>query len=87
MLAPQKKLNYVFSEVHEITDEEILAKEFLLQKTPTIPELTEFLPDGGPLQRYGIEYIIEGNKLKWSGKELDGFLIIGDKITLRYYAI
>lgn len=87
MLAPQKKLNYVYSEVHVITAEEIVAKEFTLQKTPTVPELTEFLPDGGPLQRYGIEYIIEGNKLKWSNKSLDGFLITGDSITLRYYTV
>jgi len=73
-------------EVHVITNEDILNKGFPLEKTPKLADLTQFLPDEGIEQRFGVDFTVVGNQVSWANLELEQFtFLLGDKIELTYY--
>ena len=85
MLAIRKKQPVKTGEVVTLTNDHITNKRIILSVAPVSVNLTEFLPDGGILQRFGIDYTISGNILSWDALGLDGFLIEGDRITINYF--
>lgn len=72
------------SEVFTLTQTNISESKLTLNHTPIDPEGLSFLPDGGILQRYGVDYTIVGNDIIWSGMGLDGFLEVNDIIRITY---
>ena len=87
MLAVKKRQPKPYLQVIQLNAENISNKMVTLDKVVVNPNLSEFLPDGGILQRFGIDYIISNNTLSWDSLGLDGFLIEGDRISLRYFAM
>lgn len=86
MQANKKRPPSLYREVHTITSEEILDKRFALEKIPKLKELTQYLPDGGILQRFGIDYTIVEGILSWESLGLEEFeFIVGDIVMLTYF--
>ena len=67
-----------------LTQQNIDDKEVTLSSTPTSPEITSLFILGGLPQVYGIDFFVEGNKLKWNGLGLDGFLEINDVLNIQH---
>jgi len=67
-----------------LTQTNIDDKQATLSQTPLIPSSVILTPEGGISQIYGIDYIVTGNLLDWTGLGLDGFLEAGDKIVVQY---
>jgi hypothetical protein len=74
------------SEAITLTETHVLEKKFTLSFTPKAPESVRFVPDGGPEQRLGVDYLVNNNEILWSGLTLDGFLEIGETIRVVYPA-
>jgi hypothetical protein len=67
-----------------LTQTNIDDKQATLSQTPLIPSSVILTPEGGISQIYGVDYIVTGNLLDWTGLGLDGFLEAGDKIVVQY---
>lgn len=67
-----------------LTQTNIDDKQATLSQTPLIPSSVILTPEGGISQIYGVDYIVTGNLLDWTGLGLDGFLEVGDKIVVQY---
>lgn len=63
---------------------DISNKFVTLSGTPTFPAMTELHVIGGPLQDSGPDYVVSGNTVDWSGKTLDGVLVISDVLYVAY---
>lgn len=67
-----------------LTLSDISAKKVVLSHAPLFPEGVLFLPDGGITQRYGVDFTVVSNEIRWNGLELDGFLEEGEIINIVY---
>lgn len=67
-----------------LTPTDIINKNITLPSAPTYPSGVSLLPEGGPNQRYGIDYSVSGSILSWSGLGLENFLESGETITISY---
>ena len=74
------------TEAFTLTENHILEKKIALQYPPKSAQAVRFLPDGGPEQRLGVDYIVSGSEIIWNGLTLDGFLEIGETIRVIYPA-
>lgn len=72
-------------ENREITAGEIVAKQLTLTNTPAVS--TKVIVDvrGGSVQVYGLDFIVTGAILDWSGYDLDGQIIAGSILRIQYY--
>lgn len=68
----------------ELTQEDINNKFVTLSQTPLVYDAVMVNIDGGIPQINGIDYIVEGNKISWSGLGLDGFLEETDVLIIQY---
>lgn len=71
---------------HELTPSEITAKQFTISPTPQDPANVDMQLRGAPTQSRPEDYDVSGDQLIWSGTALDGVLISGDKIVLKYFS-
>ena len=72
-------------EFRTITGPEESAKQLTLAQTPDNPlTVLMFILNGFP-QENGVDYIVSGNIVNWSGFGLDGDLTSGDTILLLYW--
>lgn len=67
-----------------LTPEMITAKKVTLQQVVTFNKNLQLIPDGGIPQRYGVDYVAQGNIVSWDGYELDGFFEAGEIIDVLY---
>lgn len=67
-----------------LTAQDIVNKYITLNDTPTIPAETRLAVSGGTHAFYGTSFTVSGNQLSWSGLGLDGLLIAGDELVVRY---
>lgn len=67
-----------------LTNQDIINKYVSLPSAPAYPACVSLLPDGGPHQRYGIDFKVVGSILSWDGLGLDNFLESGETITVTY---
>lgn len=67
-----------------LTPTDITNKSITLPSAPAYPSSVSFLPDGGPHQRYGVDYSVSGSILSWDGLGLENFLESGETITVTY---
>jgi hypothetical protein len=74
------------TEAFTLTEAHILEKKIALQYQPKSAQAVRFLPDCGPEQRLGVDYIVSGSEILWNGLTLDGFLEIGETIRVVYPA-
>lgn len=74
------------TEAFTLTQADILQKKITLQYLPKSSQAVRFVPDGGPEQRLGVDYIVTGSEIIWNGLTLDGFLEIGETIRVIYPA-
>ena len=74
----------VKTEIITLTNTHISTKQITLAQSPTATESTTFLPEGGILQIYGVDYAVTGNILSWAGLGLDGFLEVGETVVISY---
>lgn len=72
------------AKVYTITQEQIDSKRIILDMAPSIPEAVTFRFVNGTTQDYGEEYTIEGSILTWDGFSLDGFIEVGDIVSISY---
>jgi hypothetical protein len=73
--------------IYTITSEDIAEKRIVLSFIPEFPERIKLTPDGGPLQVYGVDYIIVNrNEITWEGLGLDGFLETDEVVFINYFA-
>lgn len=66
-----------------LTTQDILNKYVTLEATPTVEEDVLVTPEGGPMQIYGNDYIVNGNQLSWDGLGLDGVLEVGEYLIVQ----
>lgn len=64
-----------------LTGADITAGSKSLVVTPTAGSLTR-LTVGGVRQQYGIDFIVSGSTISWSGLGLDGILEAGDVLQI-----
>lgn len=62
----------------------VAEKRITLPRTPSNPEKVLVIPVGGPPQVNGIDYIVYGNVISWSGLGMDGILSEDDKLVVYY---
>jgi hypothetical protein len=74
------------TEAFTLTQADILEKKIALQHLPKSAQAVRFVPDGGPEQRLGVDYIVTGSEIIWNGLSLDGFLEVGETIRVIYPA-
>lgn len=68
-----------------LTAQNISDKFITLSLEPENPSQVTVVPQGGPHQKYGIDFvIIDDNKISWDGLGLDGFLEVGEHIFISY---
>ena len=76
----------VGGEIERVTPTElnIQSKCVILKKVPLDPENVSITPECGISQVYGVDYIVEGNKIRWDNLGLDGFLDTTDVLIIQY---
>lgn len=67
-----------------LTTQSVADKKVTLMNLPAFPDSVILNLEGGTLQRYGIDYVVNGQELTWNGLSLDGFLETGDKLIIYY---
>jgi hypothetical protein len=68
----------------ELTQEDIDNKFVTLSSAPLSPSSVILIPEGGPPQAYGVDFIVVGNQLRWEGLGLDNFLDTTDVLLVQY---
>lgn len=68
----------------ELTQNDINNKFVTLASAPLIASSVVVTPEGGIAQAYGIDFIVVGNQLQWSGLGLDNFLDETDVLLVQY---
>lgn len=68
----------------ELTQNDIDNKYVTLASAPLISSSVVVIPEGGIAQAYGIDFIVVGNQLQWSGLGLDNFLDETDVLLVQY---
>ena len=72
------------SKVYTITEEQISSKQIILDMAPIAPTSVSLRFLNGTAQVYGEQYIVQGSILSWDGYSLDGFIEVGDIISIGY---
>jgi hypothetical protein len=68
----------------ELTQTDIDNKYVTLASAPLISSAVILTPEGGPMQVYGVDFIVVGNQLRWEGLGLDNFLDATDVLVVQY---
>lgn len=72
------------AKVYTITEEQISSKQIILDMAPIAPTSVSLRFLNGTAQVYGEQYIVQGSILSWDGYSLDGFIEVGDIISIGY---
>jgi hypothetical protein len=88
-LEPDKSLIRAYclrprTETFILDSQNIIDKGLMLSLTPFDEDEVQLFPEGGPMQRNGIDFICSGQTISWSGLGLDGVLEETDFVTIRY---
>jgi hypothetical protein len=67
-----------------LTELNIESKSVILNKVPLDPEKVKITPECGISQVFGIDFTVEGNRIKWGGLGLDNFLDTSDVLIINY---
>lgn len=62
----------------------ITAKGVTLNDIPTVVQETRLAVVGGSHAIYGTSFTVSGNFLSWASLGLDGLLVAGDEVVIRY---
>lgn len=76
--------NTYYTEQKTLTPTDITNQFIILTSAPTDPGETDATVIGGPLQDYGVDFVVIGNKLTWAGLGLDSLVDVGDIISVTY---
>jgi hypothetical protein len=68
----------------ELTQQNIDDKFVTLASTPLLSSAVIVNCEGGIVQRFGIDYTVVGNEIRWDGLGLDGFLDETDVLLVQY---
>jgi len=68
----------------ELTELNIESKCVILKKVPLDSESVSLFPESGINQINGIDFRVEGNKIRWDEMGLDGFLDNTDVLIIKY---
>lgn len=79
-IAGTKEVEYI-----TINSSHITAKEVQLANTPIVANKTILDIIGGTAQEYSVDFVVIGDKLNWSGYNLDGVIVSGDVLRVIYY--
>jgi hypothetical protein len=71
-------------ETIDLTQDNINNKFVTLTRTPLVPDAVILHIDGGIPQINGVDFIVQSNKISWSGLGLDGFLEETDVLIIQY---
>lgn len=72
------------AETFVLTPTQIAEKKIVLSLAPTMPNKVRFLPHGGIDQIYQNDFIVVGKEVRWTGLGLDGFLEVGETVSIFY---
>ena len=76
---------YFFRDPITLSADNLSSKSFDLTHTPSNPDGVLLLPDGGPLQLHGIDFVITGKTLSWNNLGMSEVeLEVGDKFFVFY---
>jgi hypothetical protein len=70
----------------DITALEETNTQLTLSVAPADPTKVKLDIIGGTSQRYGVDFIVSGSDLIWTGLRLDGFLIEDDEVRITYFS-
>lgn len=73
------------TEIFILTTSDLLAKEITLSNTPVNITKTTVEIQHAPTQAYGIDFVVIGNKVNWSGLSFELLFEVGTIIIVRYY--
>lgn len=74
------------TEYRVLTIGEVAAKQLTLLAAPTDPNNTDFdYEDADTMQFLGIDYTVAGAVVSWAGLGLDGLLVAGNTVKIRYF--
>lgn len=68
----------------QLSSVHISTKQVELNKNPRDPSSVIAFPEGGIAQFAGIDFVVTNNILSWNQLGLDGFLELGEIITIQY---
>lgn len=71
-------------ETYVLSDLDVQSKYLFLGRTPREAESVQVSDTYGITHVYYSDYIIVGNILTWSNKNLDGYLEVGEKLIIRF---
>ena len=71
-------------EMITLTNQMIADGELTLSQGCTSPAETLVFVDGGPVQKYGIDFTVVANTLSWSGLGLETIISVGDILIVQY---
>ena len=75
-----RKIQYII-----LTAEHIQNKKIILDNAPINPQYVQVdIKEGGGPLFFGVDFIVEGNELKWDGFEFNFIADIDDKIRIIY---
>lgn len=75
-----RKIQYV-----TLTPIDVTSKKIILDKTPINPQYVQLdIKEGGGSLFFGVDFIVEGNELKWNGFDYDYIAEIDDNLRIIY---
>lgn len=74
----------VVTDIFTLDSSNLISKKIKLSQVPKSASAIKFSPDGGPDQRFGVDYTLSGDEIIWEGFTLDGFLEVGEVIRVTY---
>jgi hypothetical protein len=79
-IAGNREVEYI-----TVNSSQITAKEIQLSNTPIVSNKVVLDIVGGTSQEYSVDFVVIGDKLNWSGYNLDGVIVSGDVLRVIYY--
>lgn len=70
---------------HTVNSSEVSAKQITLPHEPIVPVGVILDVISGTAQQYSVDFSVIGDKLSWSGYDLDGVIVSGDVLRVIYY--
>lgn len=86
-IGPQGPTQDIITETITLDEQDLLNKFVNLSRIPQIAASIDLTPVGGPLQRYGADYLYNNGHILWDGLGLESVLEPNDQLMIQYAAV
>jgi hypothetical protein len=81
------KANSNYVQYNTVSSSNVTNKKIVLDRTPLNPQFVQVdIKEGGGSLFFGVDFIVEGNELKWEGYEYEYIVSVDDKLRIVYNA-